>query len=87
MDEKTTNIELVEEKSQGVPAGATILRKNVSMVVKKIKNGYLLEKRYDVKYSLKGSTEYTYWTDIYYSAENPIEIKEKIGKKDLIDKF
>lgn len=75
--ETLNNIELEEQKSFVLPAGATIVKKTTNISVRKIKNGYVLRKSYDIKWKAEDSddTQYEYYSDEWYSKENPITVK------------
>ena len=49
-EEIIKNVEVEEQKSFVLPAGATIIKKTINMSVRKIKNGYVLRKSYDIKW-------------------------------------
>ncbi len=73
-----------------MPKGATIIKKDVSITVEEIENGFLIKKSFDIKYSLGESndTSYEYITKKWYSEDNPlsIEVDEDEGLS-LADKF
>ena len=47
------------------------------MSVRKIKNGYVLRKSYDIKWKPADSddTQYEYYSDEWFSKDNPITVK------------
>ena len=83
----TASSSMVEGSSgkEGIPDGAKILSKTINTSSEEIKNGYILSKSYDIKYSVKGETNYTYYTEKWYSKENPIKVE--ITDKSLADQF
>ena len=76
-EEVLNNVEVEEQKSFVLPAGGTIIKKTINMSVRKIKNGYVLRKSYDIKCKPEGSddTQYEYYSDEWFSKDNPITVK------------
>jgi hypothetical protein len=74
--EDLKNISVEEKKSFSLPPGATVISKSTNMSVREIKNGFILRKSYDIKWKAAGSDEnqYEYYTDEWYSKDNPISI-------------
>ena len=82
MSEVINNIEVEEQKPFVLPEGATIVKKTVNMSVRKIRNGYVLRKSYDIKWKMEDSddTQYDFYVDEWYSKDNPVTVtmpKEK----------
>ena len=82
MTEVINNIEVEEQKPFVLPEGATIVKKTVNMSVRKIRNGYVLRKSYDIKWKMEDSddTQYDFYVDEWYSKDNPVTVtmpKEK----------
>ena len=77
MSEVINNIEVEEQKPFVLPEGATIVKKTVNMSVRKIRNGYVLRKSYDIKWKREDSddTQYDFYVDEWYSKDNPITVK------------
>ena len=76
-EEVLNNVEVEEQKSFVLPAGSTIIKKTINMSVRKIKNGYVLRKSYDIKLKPERSddTRYEYYSDEWFSKDNPITVK------------
>jgi len=70
-----------------IPSDATIIRKESTITVREIENGFVVSKNFDISYKLKGSdhNEYMYYTKEWFSPTNPVEIKSK--DKQLADLF
>ena len=82
MSEVINNIEVEEQKPFVLPEGVTIVKKTVTMSVRKIRNGYVLRKSYDIKWKREDSddTQYDFYVDEWYSKDNPVTVtmpKEK----------
>ena len=82
MSEVINNIEVEEQKPFVLPEGVTIVKKTVTMSVRKIRNGYVLRKSYDIKWKMEDSddTQYDFYVDEWYSKDNPVTVtmpKEK----------
>lgn len=82
MTEVINNIEVEEQKPFVLPEGVTIVKKTVTMSVRKIRNGYVLRKSYDIKWKMEDSddTQYDFYVDEWYSKDNPVTVtmpKEK----------
>lgn len=77
MSEDIKDIQVEEPKEFTLPSGATIISKSTRMSVRKIKNGYLLIKSYDIKWKAAGSDDnnYEYYSEEWYSKDNPITVK------------
>lgn len=88
MSEEIKNISISsQDKQKKMPEGAQIVTKNVDIRSRKIENGYVLTKSYDIQYELNGEMHWHYVTKEYYSKTNPVEVKVKEGKKSLADQF
>ena len=71
-----------------LPDDAEIIKKDYSIRVREIENGYVIEKSYDIKYRLGDETNYEYITKQWYSENNPMEINlEETDGEDLADKL
>ena len=82
MSEVINNIEVEEQKPFVLPEGVTIVKKTVTMSVRKIRNGYVLRKSYDIKWKREDSddTQYDFYVDEWYSKDNTVTVtmpKEK----------
>jgi len=78
---------LESKKSFTLPKGGSITKKNVSLSVKEIENGFLLTKSYDLEWvDSKGSNHYEYFDKNWFSKENPIQITMP-DEKSLADKL
>lgn len=78
-----------EKKAEvNLPEDAEILKKDVSVRVEEIENGFIVSKAYDIKYRLGDETNYEYYTKRWYTEENPIDIDDDIEDElSLADKF
>lgn len=79
-----------DNNKEKIPEGAIILKKDVTVNVEEIENGFIICKNYDVKYMMKGkdgdgNTNYAYYTEKYYSEDNPLTINT--DDKNLADLF
>jgi len=73
-----------------LPEGATIIKKDYSVRVEEIENGFIISKSYDIKYQILGNddTSYEYFTKQWYSKENPLaDTMEEEDEPSLADKF
>lgn len=80
----------IESKATfSLPEGATILKKDVDMTVEEIENGYIIIKRFEIKYQIAGGdTDWQYFTKKWFTKDNPVEIDESVAEDiDLADKF
>lgn len=70
------NIEIEEQREFVLPKGATLIKSTENISVRKITNGYILRKSYDIKWKPAGSddTQYEYYSKEWYSADNPVSI-------------
>lgn len=78
MEDSIKNITLQESKEFTLPKGGTIVSKECTITARKIKNGFLIEKNYNIKYKLQDSEhlDYEYYTEIWYTKDNPVTYKE-----------
>lgn len=71
-----------------LPSDAEIIKKDYSIRVREIENGFIIEKSYDIKYRLGDETNYEYVTKMWFSEDNPMEISlEESDGEDLADKL
>jgi len=88
MAELLKSARLESKKNFVLPKGATVTKKNVSLTVREIENGFLLSKSYDLEWTdANGSNHYEYFTKEWYSETNPIEINMPEETKSLADKL
>lgn len=83
--ENIENAKIKGKKVVKLPKGAVVLRKEVDTTVEEIENGFIVEKRYDIKFSLNKTTDYLYYTKKVFTKENPIQIKEDKMLADYFD--
>lgn len=83
------NIEIEEQKEFVLPKGATLIKSTENVSVRKISNGYILRKSYDIKWKAAGGddTQYEYYTKEWFTEENPVTIKMPTTNKSLADKL
>jgi hypothetical protein len=74
--EKVRGIRVEEGNTFQLPKGAKIVKKNCSITVEKIKNGYLLNKNYDIEYMVGDEKNYTYYNEKFFSEDNPVSIAD-----------
>lgn len=87
MSELLKSARLESKRTFTLPKGGTITKKNVSLSVKEIENGFLLTKSYDLEWTdSKGNTHYEYFNKDWFSEKNPIEINMP-DEKSLADKL
>lgn len=69
------------------PKGAKIIRQTISTTTEQIENGWLTTKNYDGSYKLndKDGSEYFYYTEKWYSKEDPVVVTVK--DQELADVF
>ena len=85
--EKLTNASFKTKEIDSIPSGAKILKKDTSVSVEEIENGYLICKNIEVKYEWDKRTDYSYTTKKYFSKENPLEFNlDGISLADKVDK-
>lgn len=71
-----------------LPEGAEIIKKDISVRVEEIENGFIVSKSYDIKYSVEGESNYEYFTKQWYTEENPLDVDDNIEEElSLADKF
>lgn len=73
------------KKSQEPPSGAKIIKKSIRTETEEIENGWLVTKNYDIKYEVKGNTDWTYYSEKYFSKTNPLKVV--VEDKALADQF
>lgn len=83
----TTSMRTETKQVKEVPAGATIVNSNITTETEEIENGWLITKRYDITYRLKGSehNDYCYYNKKWFSKEDPLSINVK--DKSLAEAF
>lgn len=87
MGELLKSARLEAKKEFKLPKGATIIKKDVTLSVEEIENGFLLRKSYDIKWSnAEGDNNYEYFTKSWFSEENPITVNMP-EEKSLADKL
>ncbi len=87
MGELLKSARLEAKKEFKLPKGATIIKKDVTLSVEEIENGFLLRKSYDIKWSnTEGDSNYEYFTKSWFSEENPITVNMP-EEKSLADKL
>lgn len=79
------NAKIKGKKVVKLPKGAVVLKKEVDTTVEEIENGFIIEKRYDIKFSHNKTTDYLYYTKKVYSETNPIKIEEDKMLADYFD--
>jgi hypothetical protein len=87
MGELIKSARLEAKKEFKLPKGATVIKKDVTLSVEEIENGFLLRKSYDIKWSnAEGDSNYEYFTKSWFSEENPITVNMP-EEKSLADKL
>jgi hypothetical protein len=87
MGELLKSARLEAKKEFKLPKGATVIKKDVTLSVEEIENGFLLRKSYDIKWSnAEGDNNYEYFTKSWFSEENPITVNMP-EEKSLADKL
>lgn len=83
----TTRTSIEETKKQEVPKGATIISSDITTETEQIENGWLVTKRYEIRYRMKesDSNDYAYYTKKWYSEEDPLTIN--VTDKSLAEAF
>lgn len=69
-----------------IPSGAEITKKDVTVRVREIENGFIIDKSIDIKYTHDGDSHYEYVTKSWYTKENPMDI-DLDEPEELADKF
>lgn len=84
---RTTSTTMTTEikKSKEPPSGAKIISEEITTSTEQIENGYLVCKNYNVKYEVKGETNWTYYSKKWFSKTDPLTIT--INDKSLSDAF
>ena len=86
MGELINSARLESKKTFSLPEGATITKKDCSINVEEIENGYILRKSYDIKWvNEEGESQYEYFTRSWFSKTNPITVN--MPTKSLADKL
>lgn len=88
MDGETIKVENARIKGKQVnklPKGAEVLKKEVDTTVEEIENGFIVEKRYEIKYQLNKQIDWMHYSKKVYSKENPIKISEDKMLADFFD--
>jgi len=82
-----SEIKMTKSSSEGtgVPKGAEILKKDTTVRVEKIENGFIISKNTEIRYKIKDRTDYAYVDKKYFSETDPMEIK--LNGKSLSDDF
>lgn len=83
----TISMTTEKEMSSEPPPGATIIRQTERTETEKIENGWIVSKYYDIKYSVKGETNWTNYTKKYYSETDPIKVTVETTDKALAEEF
>lgn len=75
------------EGEEKVPAGSEILSRSTSVDIEEIENGFIINKRTEVKYMApkKEYSDYCSYTKKWYSKTNPLTINS--DDKELADLF
>lgn len=86
-DTTTIRKDTKKEEVKAVPKDAEILSQNTTTDVEEIENGYLITKRTETKFKMKGKdySDWTYETKKWYSKEDPLEIN--VSDKGLAEAF
>lgn len=84
------NASLKSKTSFKLPKGASITKKEVSIRVEEIENGYIIEKSYDISYIVDGDKNYECFTKKWFAKENPLDFEDseneqELGLADLLD--
>ena len=82
-------IEIEGKKTFSLPEGGTIIKKSCTVSAREIQNGFILRKSWDIKWkpANEGDTQYEYFTEEWYTKENPVKITMPKGEKSLADKL
>lgn len=81
--EEITGISKSESSGFTLPKGAKIIKKETRINTKKIMNGYITSKNYDIEYELNSENKYKYYTEEWYTKTDPLTFNDKA----LADKF
>lgn len=87
MDEKISSASFQGKSKFTLPKGAKIIKKDHSVRVEEIENGFIISKSYDIKYQIEDRNEYEYFTKQWFSKDNPLEINIDDEGEDLADKL
>jgi len=77
-------LKYIEETNNKIPKGAKILKKEIFKIVRKIENGYIIETRVELKYSIKDKIDWTSMKKEVYTKNNPFP---EFDKTELADKL
>ena len=75
------------KRVENLPAGANIIKTDISVDVEEIENGYLTTQNYEVKYELNGEICYFYKDRKFFSKTNPMKFDDKAAGASLADNF
>lgn len=82
------NASYTSKESHGMPDKKNIIKKDTSINVEEIENGFLITKSCDIKYKNEdGNTDYLYITKKIFSEKNPLKIEEPEDNTYLADQF
>jgi len=87
MGEKIKNASYEGKSDFKLPEGAKIIKKDYSIRVEEIENGFIVSKNYDIKYVLGDESNYEYFTKKWYAKENPLSIDTGEEELSLADKL
>lgn len=82
---KRVSKDTISGKEKSLPEGAEVLKKETSVRVRQIENGFIVTKDTEIKYQIEDRVDWTYITKEYYSKKDPLEIK--LNDKNLADSF
>lgn len=82
IEKKLKNASYSSKENWKMPKGAEVTKKDFSVRVQEIENGFIVTKSYDLEYMYKGEKNYQYISKQWYSKENPLDfdIDEKNAK-------
>ena len=84
MSDVIKNASFKEKTKVKIPKNIT--KKDVSVNVREIENGFIIEKNYEIEYTEKGGSRYKYFTKTWFVEDNPLEISVD-EPKELSDNF
>jgi hypothetical protein len=79
----------IESKKEfTLPEGATVIKKNSTIRVREIENGFIIIKSYDIQWTPAGDSEtkYDYFSKEWYQKDNPLKINMP-KEVSLVDKL
>lgn len=87
--DKIQSAEFSSKSDFKLPEGAKIVKKDYTIRVEEIENGFIISKNYDIKYLMGDETSYDYFTKKWFSKENPMEslMEDEEDDKSLADTF